>query len=118
MNHYLIQGSYAAPSIRAMTQNPHDREAKASTLIASAGGRLLHFFSAMGESDWLVICELPDDTAATAVSMTIGASGAMSETRTVKLMTVEKAMAAMQMAKTLAYSAPTFSDLVMSAAPS
>ena len=109
MGFYLMQGNYTAASIKAMVDNPQDRGAKAETLFATAGGKLHHFFFAIGESDWIILGEAPDDVTAAAISMAVGASGVMVGLKTTKLMTIADAMSAMGKAKSITYEAPASS---------
>ena len=60
----------------------------------------------MGENDWVILCEAPDDITAAAISMAVGASGAITGSKTTKLMTAAEAMTAMGKAKAIAYTAP------------
>ena len=77
MPFYLFKARYTAGAIKAMVENPQDREAAARPLI-----------------------EAPDDKAMAAGAMAVGASGAFSAGSTTKLMTSKEAMAAMKAAKT------------------
>ncbi len=70
-----------------MLGNPHDRSAAVEKLMTSAGGKLHHFFFALGENDWVILCEAPDDITAAAISIAVGASGAVTGGKTTKLMT-------------------------------
>ena len=109
MGFYLMQGNYAAASIKAMVDNPHDRGAKIEKLFATAGGRAHHVFFAIGECDWVILGEAPDDVTAAAISMAVGASGAVVGLKTTKLMTIADAMSAMGKAKSITYEAPASS---------
>lgn len=98
MAFYLFQGRYTAASIKAMIDTPQDREAAARTLVESVGGTLHHLFFSFGADDVVALAEAPDDSIMAAVSMALGASGAMSGGATTKLMTSAEAMKAMAMA--------------------
>ena len=56
--------------------------------ITSAGGSLEALYYTFGERDVLIVADLPDDAAATAISLTIGATGAL-EMSVVVLVTPE-----------------------------
>jgi uncharacterized protein with GYD domain len=98
MSFYLYQLSYAPEAIKAMVSNPSDRKAAASKLIEGLGGKLHHLFFAFGTYDVICLIEGPDDKMMAAVAMTVAASGTVSSSSTVKLMTAEEAMEAMKMA--------------------
>ena len=100
MAHYLFQASYTPAAIKAMTDNPQDREAAARPLIEAVGGKLHSLFFCFGKEDVLVIIEAPDDTAMAACAMVVGGSGAFSSGKTTKLLTSAEAMEAMGAAKT------------------
>ncbi len=100
MSFYLFQASYTPAAIKAMVDNPQDREAAARPLIEAVGGTLHHMFFCFGEDDVLALIEAPDDAAMTAAALAVGASGAFSSGRTTKLITSTEAMAAMAAAKT------------------
>ncbi len=60
-------------------------------------------YFAFGEADFYLVADLPDNSAAAAVSMTIGASGALG-IRTVVLLTIEEVDAAAK--RSVDYTAP------------
>ena len=99
MAFYMFQGRYSTDALKAMVENPQDREAAGRALIEAAGGKLHQFFFSFGTDDIVAIVEAPDDTAMAACSLALGASGAMSGGATTKLMTSAEAMAAMAAAK-------------------
>lgn len=99
MPYYLFQGRYTAAAIKAMVDNPQDREAAAKKLIAAVGGKLHYFFFSFGQDDFVALIEAPDDNAMAAGALAIGASGAFSGGATTKLMTAKEAMEAMALAQ-------------------
>ena len=100
MAHYLFQASYTPAALKAMVNDPQDREAAARSLIEAVGGKLHHLFFCFGKDDVLALIEAPDDKAMAAVALAVGASGAFSSGRTTKLLTSAEAMASMAAAKT------------------
>ena len=96
---YMFQARYTAATLKAMVDNPQDREAAARPLIEAIGGTLHHLYFCFGAEDVVAIIEAPDDTAMAAGALAIGASGAFSGGATTKLMTSGEAMAAMAAAK-------------------
>jgi uncharacterized protein with GYD domain len=98
MPHYLFRASYSAQGIQGvMREGPTARVKAIETLAASAGGKLLAAFWAFGDEDFVMILELPDNTAAMAISAQVAASGVASITTTV-LLTAAEAEAAMNRA--------------------
>lgn len=98
MPFYLFQGRYTAAALKAMVDNPQDREAAARPLIEAVGGTLHHMFFSFGTEDVVALIEAPDDKAMAAGALAVGASGALSGGATTKLMTAGEAMEAMAMA--------------------
>jgi uncharacterized protein with GYD domain len=99
MPFYMFQARYTADAIKAMVDNPQDREAAARPLIEAIGGKLHNLFFCFGTEDVVAIIEAPDDNAMAAGALAIGASGAFAGGATTKLMTATEAMAAMTTAK-------------------
>ena len=102
MAYYLFQARYTADAIKAMVDNPQDRETAARPLVEAIGGKLHHLFFCFGRDDVVALIEAPDDAAMAAGALAIGASGAFSGGATTKLMTSTEAMAAMAAAKAAA----------------
>lgn len=97
--HYMFQARYTSEAMKAMVDNPQDREAAARPLIEALGAKLHNLFFCMGQDDVIAIIEAPDDETVTAASMIIGGSGAFSGGATRKLMSAQQAMSAMQKAQ-------------------
>ena len=53
------------------------------------GGKLESYHFAFGDTDYFIIVDLPDNNAAAAVSLTVGASGAIANRTTVLLTAAE-----------------------------
>ncbi len=106
MSHYLIEGSYTGASAKAMVASPADRSVQAKSLVESLGGTFHHFFFVLGDSDFMLLCEAPDETVVMAMSLAAGASGSFSKIKTTKLITAAEAQQAMTKAKSAKYSAP------------
>lgn len=104
MSYYMFQARYTAAAIKALVDNPQDREAAARPLIEAVGGKLHNLFFCFGSDDVVAIIEAPDDKAMAAGALAVGASGAFSGGSTTKLMTSSEAMDAMKTAKTAAAS--------------
>ena len=90
MPHFLIKAKYTQEGIagvkRAGGTSRRDAVAK---MAESAGGKLVSFYFAFGDTDAYVVADLPDNVAAAGVAMTVGASGGATVV-TVPLLTVEE----------------------------
>ena len=104
MGKYLIRANYTQAGLAGLLKEGGSRrkEALAQT-IEGAGGTLESLYYAFGERDLYITADLPDEATATAVSLTIGAAGALSVDITV-LITPETVDEAAK--KNISYRAP------------
>ncbi len=98
MPHYMIQASYRPEQVKAMVENPQDRAEAARKLIESLGGRMDCFYFTFGDYDIVAIGELPDNVAAVASALLVGASGTTASYKTTVLLTPQEAMEGMKRA--------------------
>ena len=104
MGKYLIKGNYGSGGVAGlMAEGGSKRREAATAAIESAGGSVDCFYYAFGDTDVIGICDFPDPASATAVSLMINSSGAVSVSMT-PLMTVEDLDAAAK--KTGSYRPP------------
>ncbi|HZD03849.1 MAG TPA: GYD domain-containing protein [Longimicrobiales bacterium] len=78
MPRYLYKGSYTQEGIKGLMAGGGGtaRKQAVEELTASLGGSLEGFYYAFGSDDVYVIVDLPDHASATAVALTVAASGA------------------------------------------
>ena len=107
MPRYMIQASYTAAAAAAFVSTPQDRVAGVRALIDKAGGKMESLDFCLGDWDLLVMCTLPDDTAATAVALAVNGAGHLSKYRTQRLLSAEELTAAQKIAHGLAYQGPS-----------
>jgi len=101
---YLWLASYTADGIKGvLKEGGSGRRDAIEKVVADLGGTLEAFFFAFGEDDVYVIAELPDNTTAAAVSLVVGASGAV-RIKTAVLLTPEEVDRAVH--TTVGYRAP------------
>lgn len=94
MPKYLFEANYTPEGVRGLKDAGAASRAKAIDEMATAlGGSLESFDFAFGDVDAYVVVDLPDDEAAAAAAFTVGASP-MTRIKTVKLLTLEEADAA------------------------
>jgi uncharacterized protein with GYD domain len=104
MPKYLFTASYTPAGIRGIREAGAASRTKAVNDMANAvGGSLESFHFAFGDVDAYVLVDLPDDEAAAAVAFTVAASDT-AQIRTIKLLTVDEADAAI--ARTVDYRPP------------
>ena len=103
---YLSRFSYTTDAKKALLEQPQDRSAAAREVAESLGGKLLGFWYAFGEFDAVFLMEAPDNAAAAAVGMAVGASGALSGLETTVLLDMDEAQDAMRKAAAATYKPP------------
>jgi uncharacterized protein with GYD domain len=90
MPKFLIKASYTQQGVRGVIDKGGSARREAvEKMISGAGGSLEGFYFALGDDDALVICDVPDASAATAISLAVNASGAVTA-KTVPLLTPEE----------------------------
>jgi uncharacterized protein with GYD domain len=104
MPKYLIQASYTAEGAKGLIKDGGSkRRETVKGVIEGLGGKLEAFYYAFGKDDVIVLADLPDHAAATAFSVTVGATGTVG-CKTTVLLTPEEMDEAMQ--RSVSYTAP------------
>jgi uncharacterized protein with GYD domain len=86
MPKYLVNASYTQTGVQGiLKEGGSSRRDFIGKLLADLGGSLEAFYFAFGDTDVVAIAELPDNEAIAALSMAVGASGAVRVTTTVLL---------------------------------
>jgi uncharacterized protein with GYD domain len=94
MPKYLVEASYTADGVKGVqSAGGSSRRDAIAALAQSVGGQLESFYFAFGERDVYTVLDLPDNETATAVALTVNASGAVN-VRTTVLVTPEEVDAA------------------------
>ena len=97
MPRYLLAGSYSPQGSKGVLSGGGTaRRTAVEKLVSDLGGRVESFDFAFGSDDFYTIVELPDARAATAIALTVNASGAVN-LRTTVLLTPEEVDAAGQL---------------------
>ena len=90
MSKYLIIANYTSDGVKGvMAAGGSARRAAVDESITKLGGSLESFYFGFGEDDAYVLVDLPDNVAAAAIGMQVGASG-MCAVRTIVLLTPEE----------------------------
>src|SRR5919198_5526035 len=96
MPKYLFQASYTPQGIAGIrAQGGSSRREAVAATAEGLGGSVESFYFPFGESDVFTVLDLPDNEAATAIALTVNASGAVTLKTTV-LLTPEDVDAAAQ----------------------
>jgi uncharacterized protein with GYD domain len=109
MAHYLLQAAYTNESWGAQIREPKSVVDRLRPAVDKVGGRIETIYYSFGEYDVLVICELPNDEAAAALSLAFSAGGAVKAFKTTPLLTVDQGISALKKASDVAavYRPPT-----------
>lgn len=90
MAKFLWKASYTSEGVKGvLKEGGTGRRAAVEKVVEGLGGKVESFYFALGEEDVYVIAELPDTVTATAVSLTVNASGVVA-LQTVELLTPEQ----------------------------
>jgi len=104
MAKYLIQASYTAEGVKGLVKEGGSKRKKAvERMIKKLGGKVEAFYFAFGDSDVILIVDVPDHQTMTAFLLAVGQSGAVRSTTTV-LITTEQVDKAVQ--RTVDYRPP------------
>ncbi len=84
MPKYLIRAKLTGEGLKGtLKEGGTARRATIQKLFENMGGSLESFYYAFGDDDVFVIANMPDNTTAAAVAMTVAASGAVTPSTTV-----------------------------------
>jgi uncharacterized protein with GYD domain len=104
MPKYLFSASYTAEGLRGLQKDKASgRRQAVAAAVEGLGGRIECFYYALGQDDAYVVVDMPDNSAAAALGITVSAAG-LAHTRTTALMTVEEVDRALE--KSVSYRAP------------
>lgn len=107
MAYYMFQASFTAEAWAKMVREPQNREQSIRPVVEKLGGKLIGYWFAFGDSDAVVIVQMPDNVSAAAASLAATAGGAISSLKTTVLMSVDESMQAMRKAGAAGYRAPS-----------
>jgi uncharacterized protein with GYD domain len=91
---YISRGCYTADAVRGMMAKPEDREPSIASVFEKLGGKLLCYYVTLGEFDWLLIAEFPNEKVASSAILVAMAGGSVSNVQTTVAMTSKQAMEA------------------------
>ncbi len=91
---YISRGCYTADAVRGMVAAPEDREPSIAKVFKKLGGKLLCYYVTLGEFDWLLIAEFPDEKVAASGILVAMAGGSVTNVQTIVAMTSKDAMEA------------------------
>ncbi len=102
MPRFIITGNYTSAAMKGMIANPSDREASTRPLVEAAGAKLESYFLTSGDNDFMMVVEGPDSADIIPALMVAGASGTVSNLKTIRAYTSAEFTAAQKKAGQLA----------------
>ena len=94
MSKYLVHSKYTLEGLKGLLKEGGTaRKDATEKAIASVGGKMEAYYFAFGDSDVILICELPDNVAAAGLSLFANATGT-TEAKFTVLLTPEEVDAA------------------------
>lgn len=107
MAKYLIEASYSHEGLKGLVKDGGSgRRAAVEAMTKALGGHVESMYYAFGTSDVYVIVEAPDNVAAAAVALAVGASGALAHYKTTVLLTMDEVDQAAKKSSGAGYRAP------------
>lgn len=104
MSRYLVQATYSAEGLRGLQkEKASGRQEVVRRAVQGLGGKLESMYYSLGEHDVILIVDVPDIIAGTALALAVSSSGLV-RTRTTPLLTMEEADRAL--AKSVDYRPP------------
>jgi uncharacterized protein with GYD domain len=104
MAKFMVKASYTTDGTKGLLkEGGSSRKATVEKMIKGVGGSMEAFYYAFGETDVFIICDLPDTTAAAALSLAVNVTGAVNLSM-IPLLTVQEIDQACK--KSVAYRAP------------
>jgi len=107
MPNYLIQVAYNSEAWQALIKNPQDRIEAVRPAVENLGGKIKEGWFAFGDYDAVLIAEMPDNIAASAIAIAFAGGGACKSVKTTPLMSSAEALEAFRKASRAGYRAAT-----------
>ena len=91
MARYLFEANYTLEGLKGVASaGGSARRDAVESMVSGLGGKVEAFYFAQGESDVVLILDLPDNKTVAAVSLAVGAAGAVTNMKTRPLLTPEE----------------------------
>ena len=101
----MYQAAYTAESWAAQMKNPQNRvEAVGRTACEAVGGKMIGGWYCFGDYDLVIVADVPNNEAMSAIALAIGAGGAIKSSKTTVLMNGQEIVGALTKATAVAKS--------------
>ncbi|MGF1474028.1 MAG: GYD domain-containing protein [Geminicoccaceae bacterium] len=101
MPHYMTTGRYTAEAVNAMLSSPEDRTDHLGGLVRRFGGNLIEYYLVLGDSDFVLITEFPDNGSALSWAALLAGDGQFEGITTKPLIRASDSVALMVKASAL-----------------
>ncbi len=106
MSKFAVFFTFTGATVKRMMDKPSDRAAIVSKLCEDAGGRMEAYYGMFGAWDGFVIADVPDSSAAAAISLAVSSSGAFGRIETHELLEASQLNESLAKAAHLTYAPP------------
>ena len=96
MTHYLCQISYTAEGWAALLRKPTNRIEAVRPAIEKLGGKVEGAWFAFGESDLILVLDMPDNISAASFAIAVAGGGAVKSYKTTPLMSIDDGIEALK----------------------
>jgi Uncharacterized conserved protein len=98
MPHFMVQWRFTTDNFKSLVKNPDSRVDAVRNGMEPFGGKLHHYFFALGEYDGVLIAEFPDQESCVAFLSMVAAKGGATAFRTTALIAPEEGKRAFERA--------------------
>src|SRR6202030_2570564 len=106
MPHFLTQVAYNEQPWQSLVSNPQNRLDAIRPVVEKLGGRVVNAWFAFGDSDFVLITEMPNNVSAAALAIAASAGGACKSIKTTPLLETAEGLEAIRLAAGSGYRAP------------
>lgn len=106
MPKYVVFFTYSNEAVDHLTQQPEGRPQAVKELVESAGGRLESYYLMFGQFDGLLIFDVPSSELASAISLAVSRTGAVTRLETHELINPDHLPSIASRAQSLSYRPP------------
>lgn len=99
---FITRGRFTQTYVKGGLARPEDRQGALAKLCEQGGGRLIAMYFTLGETDFLVISDMPDARAAASIALAATGAGGIQDVVTTQAFTTAEGKALFESAGKLA----------------
>jgi uncharacterized protein with GYD domain len=81
---FILTGRYSLDAVRGLMAKPEDRTGAVAAIVNAAGGKMVSYYVTTGENDFMLVAEADAAEDFMAGVMVAGASGSVTDMKTVR----------------------------------